>query len=110
MTVSLIDEAAYAELRDTVGDDFAAELLDTFLAEAPGMLDALRETAAAQDGDGFRRASHSIKSNATTFGAVMLADIARRLELEGADASMIAELHETYARTETALLEMRDGA
>lgn len=110
MSQQLIDGTAFADLRETVDGDFALELLDTFLDEAPGMVAALRTTATAQDGDGFRRAAHSIKSNATTFGATALADIARRLELEGMDAAMIAELEGVYARTETALRGMRDGA
>jgi len=110
MTAEMIDGAAYAELRETVGDDFAAELVQTFLAEAPEMLVALRETAAEGDVDGFRRAAHSIKSNATTFGATMLADLARRLELGGVDDALIAELEAVYARTATALRDMLDGA
>jgi HPt (histidine-containing phosphotransfer) domain-containing protein len=110
MTDNLIEHAAYAELRDTVGDDFAVELLDTFLEEAPGMLAALRDTAAVRDEEGFRRAAHSIKSNATTLGATALADIARRLELDGVDAALITDLEAVHERTETALREMRDGA
>jgi HPt (histidine-containing phosphotransfer) domain-containing protein len=109
MTAERIDRAAYAELQEAVGDEFAAELVETFLAEAPEMLDALRATAATGDVDGFRRAAHSIKSNATTFGATMLADHARRLELGGVDDALIAELETVYARTATALRDMLDG-
>ena len=33
-------------LRETTGDEFARELVDTFLAEAPSMLDDLRQSLA----------------------------------------------------------------
>ena len=38
----VIDSAVYAELRDTTGAEFMAELVDTFLEEGPGMLAELR--------------------------------------------------------------------
>ena len=43
-----IDDATFAALRDTTGDEFVRELVDTFLAEAPGMFDDLREGLAAR--------------------------------------------------------------
>jgi len=78
-----IDLATYTELQDTAGAEFVIELVDTFLEEAPGMLAELRSARAAQDADRFRRAAHSIKSNANTFGAQVLAALARELELKG---------------------------
>ena len=83
MTSLAIDPARYAELQDTAGADFVGELVDTFLQEAPGMLAELRAARAATDADRFRRAAHSIKSNANTFGALALGTLARELELKG---------------------------
>lgn len=83
MSGAALDPAAYAELQSAMGAEFAAELLETFLAEAPAMLAELRRAAAAGDVDGFRRAAHSIKSNAGLFGATALADMARDMELGG---------------------------
>ena len=57
------------------------ELVDTFLEEAPRMLDELRAALAAKDADRFRRAAHSLKSNSNTFGALKLGAMARDLEL-----------------------------
>ena len=37
MTSDLIDASVYSELKEAVGDDFAAELVSAFLEEAPGM-------------------------------------------------------------------------
>jgi len=107
--MSVIDKAAYAELRETMGEDFAAELLETFLAEAPGMLNDLRQAAAAGDTEGFRRAAHSIKSNASLFGATALADLARTIELGGAGAAAPDDLCAECARAAAALRSLLDG-
>jgi histidine phosphotransfer protein HptB len=83
MGTPAIDLSTYNELKDTAGAEFVVELVDTFLGEAPGMLAELRSARAASDADRFRRAAHSIKSNANTFGALALGALARELELKG---------------------------
>ena len=109
MTGAMLDAAAYAELQDTMGADFAAELLETFLAEAPAMLADLRRAAAAGDAEGFRRAAHSIKSNAVLFGATALADIARRMELGGLPTAAPDAMEAEYGRAGAALRSLLDG-
>ena len=101
MSSNIIDPQTYAELRETMGVDFAAELIATFLQEAPNMLLAIKAADASQDPDGFRRAAHSIKSNAEIFGATALADIARHMETSG--ATTIDTLEATLSQTEHAL-------
>ena len=86
MDEPVIDRAVYAELQDTAGAEFVAELVDTFLEEAPGMLAELRSARADGHAERFRRAAHSLKSNGNTFGALRLAALARELELKGLDA------------------------
>ncbi|WP_282151862.1 Hpt domain-containing protein [Ruegeria atlantica] len=81
MTNGPIDLDIFAELKDATGDEFAAELVNTFLDEAPGMIAELKAAVDASDADGYRRAAHSIKSNANTFGATALAELARKIEL-----------------------------
>jgi len=85
MTPDAIDLAVFRELQDTAGAEFVAELVDTFLEEAPGMLGELRSARAAADAERFRRAAHSLKSNGNTFGATALGRAARALELKGLD-------------------------
>ena len=80
MSEKPIDLAVYAELQATTGAEFAIELVDTFLEEAPGMMAELRDARAESDNERFQRAAHSLKSNANTFGAVGLADLARKLK------------------------------
>ena len=59
MTQPTIDQATFDELKETAGADFAVELVDTFLTEAPSMLAELRRAFAAGDADAFRRAASS---------------------------------------------------
>ena len=51
-----IDGEIFSALRDTTGGDFVRELIDTFLTEAPAMLDDLRASLAAGEAERFRRA------------------------------------------------------
>ena len=109
MSGAMFDPAAYAELQDTMGADFATELLETFLAEAPAMLADLRRATAAGDAEGFCRAAHSIKSNAVLFGATALADIARRMELGGLPTAAPDVMEAEYGRSGAALRNLLDG-
>jgi histidine phosphotransfer protein HptB len=115
MDKSVIDKAVYAELQETAGSEFAAELMDTFLEEAPRMLAELRNARAENHAERFRRAAHSLKSNSNTFGASNLAALARELELKGLDAvpardaAALAELENEFARAAAALKDLRHG-
>jgi HPt (histidine-containing phosphotransfer) domain-containing protein len=114
MNDRVIDQAVYAELRDTTGAEFVAELVDTFLDEAPGILAELQRAREDGHDERFRRAAHSLKTNGNTFGALKLAALARELELEGigaepsAGAARLAELETIYVRSARELLAMRD--
>ena len=113
MTAPTIDRATFAELEQTAGAEFAVELVDTFLAEAPGMLAELRRALGAGDADAFRRTAHSLKSNGNTFGALVFGNLARGLELGGlpgaGEAAGIDALDAEFARVATALRGLRDG-
>lgn len=76
----LIDRSVLDGLSEAVGEDFVGELIDTFLEEAPGMFNEMKQALATNDADGFRRAAHSLKTNASTFGANELAEQAKELE------------------------------
>lgn len=107
-----IDPATFAELKDSAGADFVAELVATFVdEEAPQMLAELRDALAAGSAERFRRAAHSLKSNAMTFGALRLGEAARALELGGlpADDTPLAQLQAAYADAAAALRELTGG-
>ena len=84
MSAPTIDRATFEALKQTTGAEFVLELVDTFLQEAPVMLEDLRRALAAKDADKFRRTAHSLKSNSNTFGALTLGAMARELELTSA--------------------------
>jgi histidine phosphotransfer protein HptB len=115
MDESVIDKTVYAGLQNTVGAEFAAELVDTFLEQASGMLADLRSARAESHAERFRRTAHSLKSNSNTFGAVRLAALARDLELKGLDAdpardtAALAALEAECARAAAALKDLRHG-
>ncbi|MEW6084908.1 MAG: Hpt domain-containing protein [Chloroflexota bacterium] len=81
--MSNIDQATFDELKQISGADFINELIDTFLDDAPKLVFQIRAALDAQDADSFRRAAHSLKSNAATFGAARLAELAKEMELLG---------------------------
>ncbi len=110
-----IDTAVFGALEEAMGEDFVQELVDTFLTEAPVMLADLRTAAEAENTDSYRRAVHSLKSNAEVFGAHALADLARRMEIAGIapDAGArhvaLATLDAEYLRTSAILKDLAHG-
>jgi histidine phosphotransfer protein HptB len=115
MDESVIDKSVYAELQETAGAEFVADLVDTFIEEASGMLAELRSARADNHADRFRRAAHSLKTNSQTFGAMQLGALARDLELKGLDADPVRDtaaldaLEAEYTRAAAALKDLRDG-
>jgi HPt (histidine-containing phosphotransfer) domain-containing protein len=115
MDHAAIDRATYDGLVESTGDEFVCELVETFLAEAPRMLEDLRDAYAKDDAERFRRAAHSLKSNANTFGALTLGTLARELELGGltpvrsAGGAPIDAAASEYARASKALEELTRG-
>ena len=108
-----IDRAVFDDLKQTAGAEFVVELVDTFLEEAPAMLDELRQAFDAGDAELFRRTAHSLKSNGSTFGATTLASLARDLELGGLEPARMAAgapldtLEREFTRVAQALTELK---
>ena len=109
-----IDDAALAELLETVGGDreFLAELVDTYLVDSPGLFAELRSAIATDDAAAARRAAHTLKSTSASFGALDLAAQCREIEaaaaagdLEGLDAR-VSLAAASYAQVEKALRAM----
>jgi HPt (histidine-containing phosphotransfer) domain-containing protein len=104
-----IDRSVLAGLSESVGEDFMGELIETFLEEAPGMFLEMEQALSAGDADSFRRAAHSLKTNANTFGAIELAEKAKELEYMAREdnlniGSRLEALKGTY---EQAIKELR---
>jgi PAS domain S-box-containing protein len=113
--IGAIDRPTFDRLTATMGGQFVAELIDTFGEDARELIATLRRALAVTDLDAFRRAAHSLKSNAETLGATSLAALARELEalaragsLDGA-ADRVERLVGEYEGVARALGELRHG-
>jgi len=110
-----IDVRTLRRLQDSAGADFVGELIDTFVEESRGTFADMERALAAGDAELFRRAAHSLKSSARTFGALRLGDLAMELEHLGrandlgavSDRLGLAEAECAQATTE--LIRLRDG-
>ena len=80
MTNNVIDLTIYQALVDAVGEDFVAEMVDAFLEEGKQIMADLNSSFTDRDVDRLRRAAHSLKSTAATFGAMTLSAQAKELE------------------------------
>ena len=86
----VLDPAALAELSASTGDDtaFVVELVETYLSDATGLLDAIGAAIAAGDADALVRPAHTLKSSSATVGARRLAETSRRLEFAGRSGAL----------------------
>jgi HPt (histidine-containing phosphotransfer) domain-containing protein len=92
----LVDEAVLADLLASTGDDpaFVRELLETYLAETPDQLAAIRAAIEADDAEALVRPAHTLKSSSATLGAMRLSAVARELEMAGRSGSLAADAGE----------------
>jgi HPt (histidine-containing phosphotransfer) domain-containing protein len=111
-----LDTRTLDELRASVGDDpaFVAELIDEFIGEAPRQLQTLREAAATSEAETARRAAHTLKGNARTFGAEGLASLSLEAETAAAAGDLetvrqrLDSIEAEWSRVREALLAKRD--
>lgn len=80
MPTSQIDMNTFNSLKESTGADYIGELIDAFLDDAPNLLAQMKSALAGNNAESFRRAAHSMKSNAATFGAMELSLLAKELE------------------------------
>lgn len=108
---AILDQAVIAELRESTGDDdeFVRELVEAYLSEATGYLEAMKAAAAAGDAAAIVRPAHTLKSSSATMGAMRLAGICRGLEEAGRAgrtegfAQDVERAHAVWAETVEAL-------
>ena len=83
-----LDDAALESLRQLGGDDFLAEVIDTFLADVEMLLATLRRALDEGDAAEVRRMAHTLKSNGATLGAMEFAELCRALEQQAKDGRL----------------------
>ena len=78
----VLDRQTLEALFESVGGDqeFLAELIDTYVADAPVQVGSLRTALAAGDVEALIRPAHTLKSSSASLGAMGLAEQCRQLE------------------------------
>jgi signal transduction histidine kinase/CheY-like chemotaxis protein len=73
-----------------LGDDrqLLRELIGLFLAECPGMIDAIGAAIAASDAGALRHAAHALKGSVANFGTTPAVAAARKLEKIGIEGDL----------------------
>ena len=108
-----LDMTTFQELKDMSGADFIDELVNTFLEDAPHLVNEMRSALKVNDAEAFRRAAHSLKSNSATFGANRLSGLAKELEMLGKENRLLeaepklGPLEEALHSVETELRGLR---
>jgi HPt (histidine-containing phosphotransfer) domain-containing protein len=112
----VLDPPALERLMETIGDDrgLLTALIDTFLSDAPRLVEDARRGLEHGQTDEVRRAAHTLKSNGATFGATSLSELSRQLETlarsgvrQGTD-ELIARIDAEYERVRIALETVRE--
>jgi HPt (histidine-containing phosphotransfer) domain-containing protein len=110
--MSVLDLNTFNILKESTGEDFIAELIDAFFADTLTQMSDMKSAMAANDAETFRRAAHSLKSNAATFGATDLQALARELEMMGREKNLavgnrLESLKEAFEVVKRQLNELR---
>jgi CheY-like chemotaxis protein/HPt (histidine-containing phosphotransfer) domain-containing protein len=103
-----LDGRALEELRKYV-DEGIDEIVSTFLEQAPLRIGQIAHSAGTGDARALFLAAHALKSSSALVGAVMLSEVAERLELIGKQGrveeagALIAVVQREFAQVEPAL-------
>jgi HPt (histidine-containing phosphotransfer) domain-containing protein len=112
---AVLGGAAFDRLVETAGGDasFVVEMIDSYLATTPPLLQKLRQSVANGDAAGVRLAAHTLKSGSADMGAMTLSKISAELEamgkagtLDGAE-ELVARAETEYGRVRAALVAAR---
>lgn len=108
----VLDLKTFNTLKESTGEDFITELIDAFLDDAVTQMNDMKSALASNDDETFRRAAHSLKSNAATFGATDLHALARELEMMGREKNLavgnrLEVLKEAFEQVKSQLNELR---
>jgi CheY-like chemotaxis protein/HPt (histidine-containing phosphotransfer) domain-containing protein len=107
----VLDPQALASLLAVIGGDktMLAELIDSFLSEAPRLFAGLHEALEQKDAAKLRMSAHTIKSSARDFGALTLNQLCQELEDRGNAGELddapqrVAAIETEYRQVQTAL-------
>jgi HPt (histidine-containing phosphotransfer) domain-containing protein len=81
---AVLDLTVLDELRSLGGDDdseLVAEVVNTFLEDAPERLQMMQAAVSSRDLDALSQAAHAMKSSSAYLGATMLSAIFQEIEM-----------------------------
>ena len=112
-----IDHSKLQALSDMFGDDAASvmvEVIDSYLEDAPKLLQSMRNSADAVDTLALGNAGHTLKSTSATLGAIALSELCKQVEaiakngqFNPAALALISQIEAEYERVKTGLQEER---
>jgi CheY-like chemotaxis protein/HPt (histidine-containing phosphotransfer) domain-containing protein len=109
-----IDPVPLQNLSELVGDDeaFLEELIGTYLEEAPKMIAEMKRAVAENDAPALRLTAHTLKSNSADFGAMILSELSKQLEIMGQEeqlggaAALMPEVQSEFEKAESILRDI----
>ena len=108
-----LEAAALRNLRELGGDEFLAEVIEAFLADAPALIMSARSSLEREDTEELRRAAHTLKSNGATLGAEAFAELCRTAEQHAKDGRLdgfpplLDRIEEEYRTLQEVLASLR---
>ena len=105
MDPSIIDPAALESFRQLAGEHASlliADLLNTYLEDAPGRVEKMHQAVKDADPDGLSDAAHALKSASANLGAKQLASLCSEAEALGrsgsteGSADVVSQISQAY--------------
>ncbi|MGK7874797.1 MAG: response regulator [Xenococcaceae cyanobacterium] len=113
-TTPILDPTTFQELTEILDEDeILAKVIDSYLEDAPKLLQAIATAVAQGDAKVLEDAAHTLKSTSATFGATNLHQFCWELERIGrsgtltASAEMVSQVETEYEKVKVALLQKR---
>lgn len=105
--MGLIDNTQFTDNFQYFDKEIVLEIIDIFINEYPDRIKSISENIEQQDFDSLRFSAHSMKGVIANFIAIDVQEIARDLEMKGAnkDFTDVPELFETFKTKSATMLE-----
>ncbi len=102
-----VDPARMQDLKDSLGESLK-EVIESYLEDTPLQIEDMRAAYGRGDRDDLERIAHSLKSSSGIFGAHVLADLCRSLEIAAREGGLVGKdpippITEAYAKVQAVL-------
>jgi signal transduction histidine kinase/DNA-binding response OmpR family regulator/HPt (histidine-containing phosphotransfer) domain-containing protein len=113
---AVLDPAGLLQLQDILGQqgpELLPSLIDSFFEDAPRLIMDAKQALQKGETVTLRRAAHTLKSNSRDFGAIALAEVARKLEAKARDGEsngvqeLIERMDAEFEKVKPELVEAR---